>query len=283
VDSAAVQACLEASGECGPSGSDFACPEVIEGTVPAGGPCRLREECEGDAYCDLSTGACPGVCTPRHAVGMPCDSSDECSGGSVFGYCDSNGEQPAVCAERVFTQARGEGDACNLSGHDVALCPPGLFCDVPPDDTSDSTLGTCQRAIALGAACDDPDDVCVAGALCQGVDRVRTCQNVVRLELGDPCRARDENDPPSFCDPFDGLTCGEAVCEATGDGTAGSRCDTTDFGDLLPCDPGLYCDLDSDTCEPLRAAGAACDQDRSCVSGSCDQDTLTCRGEYCDG
>jgi hypothetical protein len=73
------------------------------------------------------------------------------------------------------------------------------------------------------------------------------------------------------------------TCVPTGDGGLGSVCDTTDFGDLVPCDAGLYCDGQLGTCQKKHRAGETCDQSASCDVGTCDSTSSTCRERYCDG
>ena len=276
VDVDAVQRCFENDDVCSSAGAGFGtCREIIEGVVELGADCNVTEECAGEAYCDFGANTCPGVCTARAAPGEPCDTSDACAGPGVA-FCDFGANSGGHCAVREPVVIAKRGETCTPTRLNPLPCESGTFCDVPKDADS----GTCVPPFALGASCDDDDDVCENGALCHGPIGSMTCQRPQRLAEGDPCEY-SANEPLRYCDPFEGLTCGMNGCERIGDGSLGSHCGVNDFDELVPCNDGLYCNSDTRTCEARHAAGASCERNAECSSDSCDSKTDTCRAHYC--
>lgn len=278
-----VQRCYAHAELCAsPTPAYGVCREAIEGVVPQGDACRVTEECAGEAYCDFSTSMCPGTCKARVAPGETCQSTDMCRGPEVA-YCDwgsSGTSGKCVVIEPVPVAKQGE--PCTYSSRTPYPCARGLFCDVPTIDGKAAAMGRCVPPIAMGASCDDSDDVCEPGAICHGPSGAMTCQRVQRLGEGSACKY-DNSAPPRFCDPFAGLTCGATNCERVGDGTAGARCGTSDFDDFVACNAGLFCNRDTASCEALRPAGASCESHYQCTSGSCDGASSKCRDRYCAG
>jgi hypothetical protein len=279
---------LEAAARCFENQScqhifDFpqgACREIFVGTVAEGQPCLRSEQCAGNSYCDQSQSACPGVCRLRKTPGSPCVAEDECgvhgSGWAYCGYDDASGN--GICVERVARPA-AEGQACTIATGimtEIAVCTAGLWCDDTPNGTS-----ICRKPLVVGQPCDTIDDVCVTGAFCHGPAGQRTCQTVELVGAGESC-ARADSEPPQSCDVFSGTTCdaGSQICTATG-GSRGARCDTSDLGDLIPCDDGLYCEASTQTCQPQVADGQPCNSNRQCSSGECSSSAKVCATTYC--
>jgi hypothetical protein len=277
VDQGALERCFEGADECavlGPAAGT--CRDIIEGVVAQGEACGMNEECAGEAYCDFSTKTCPGTCQARVAVGEACHSHEMCAGSA---HCALVNNQSRCLADSIAPIGK-QGESCVVTAAQPLPCAAGLFCDVPKIEGNDAPTGQCRPPIAVGAACDDNDDVCEVDALCHGPAGAQRCQRVQRLGLGDPCKSSD-TEAPHYCDPFAGLTCGSSGCEALGDGSAGARCGTDDVDQFVPCHDGLFCNRDSLSCEVVRAAGASCGTNRQCASGACDPMTSQCREKYC--
>lgn len=291
-DASALQRCMSAITQgCDPGALDSVadCRAIFSGTLAPGAACHRTEQCAGDAYCDSATGGdrCGGTCTPRKAAGAPCSESNECSAANGgVGLCarDPAGSGQYVCVSGSGgAGAVGQGGTCVYSGGlPSERCAAGLFCDRPLDSTGTrSPTGTCRPPIALGAACDSGDDPCVPGAYCFGRTGAKTCQTVTLSQELQSCARSDTTF--TYCDYFSGLTCDETTekCVRTGDGSLGARCDTTDAGDLIPCQSGLYCDGTLGTCQPVKHAGEACDTDSQCDVGRCDTASQKCLAYYC--
>jgi len=99
-----------------------------------------------------------------------------------------------------------------------------------------------------------------------------TCTVVGRGARGDLCDPFTEAGTVYFCDPAEGLYCGQSgACERRrADGGACVR--SSEFADI--CADGLYCS-DSANCAPRKASGAACGSHSECLSGTCYQDLCT--------
>ncbi len=208
-----------------------ACDEMFSGTIAAGGPCGLHQECSSqqcsNPNCTVSgtpVGTCVGDSPAvQPAVGESCQPNAGC----IASYCD---DQTLTC-----TALLGAGATCTLDNQ----CQLGLAC-----------RGTCRALAAEGSACELDDDcksignycgpskTCVAfglaGASCQGnlcASAYRcdstTSQCVLRPELGEPCSA-----------PLD-------------------------------CIDQSYCDPTTSACVALLADGATCNEDAQCASGTC--------------
>jgi hypothetical protein len=135
------------------------------------------------------------------------------------------------------------------------------------------------RGIQLpGSVCEDsvecaaPDAghaLCVRGSS-MATSVLGTCAVLERGAEGDLCDPFADAGALHFCDPAEGLFCGETgVCERRR--TDGSACvRSSRYMDI--CAAGSYCG-DSKTCEPRNAAGAGCSSNSACLSGICHGDT----------
>ena len=245
------------------------CQRIFVGQIAVGDMCQATSQCEPGSYC-LTTEACGGTCTAKVATGALCDRSEECldAPGSVADCTDTIGNPDNHCVQTAFETDRALGEACGDVGGDgdtqtYAVCAAGLYCR-----TENSDVGTCATPLELGATCTE-DDLCL-DSVCSEVTGV--CTSItVRTNVGETC----DEETYTICDARLHLTCSEAgVCEALGDGTAGSVCenDTTDFlFTLFTCNDGLVCVPDgaNGVCAAPRADGAACEDDIECQSGYC--------------
>lgn len=273
---ARAQRCLDAMvRNCVPFSSLDVLPEcrgIFEGTVPAGGTCRISGECVPGTYC-ANDFQCAGTCTAQVAVGTTCTRDDMCSpnDGVGFTHCNTTAENPVPhCVHTTVTARVGEGGTCGeLVGEgdeqSYAVCGPGLFCQFPEG----SDTGTCSAPLAPGSTCDGPD-LCANGACIDG-----QCLEVTMSKSpGEAC----DFEEGVLCDGTQHLACNTdtGVCETIGDGTVGSPCDADDdflFG-LLTCNTGLYCDheLETPSCQARKALGAICSDDVECESSYCSSD-----------
>jgi hypothetical protein len=287
VDGEQLAACLALAESCNPYFDADAgpCRNVFEGNAKAGEPCNRTEECEGDAYCDHSRRACPGLCAPRLALGQGCNFSDQCaSPEDGIAECATVDDRSVCVAITVGGQSRSGRPCGRLGGADdyrVTQCNRGLWCDTSQTDPLSAQLsGTCREPIELGADCDGGSDVCTLGAVCAGPPGEKTCRSVDLRAVDDDC-GEPGDDEVAQCDVFAGATCGDGgQCVAIGDGSTGARCESSDWGDYIGCDNGLYCDRDSHTCRPRAYGDEACEYDGACESGRCENGR--CRDTYCD-
>jgi hypothetical protein len=287
VDGEQLAACLALAESCNPYFDADAgpCRNVFEGKVERGEPCNRTEECEGDAYCDHSRSACPGICAPRLALGEECDFSDQCASPERgIAECATVDDRSVCVAITVSGQSRNARPCGRLGGADdyrVTQCQSGLWCDISQSDPLSTQLsGTCREPIELGEECDSGSDVCTLGATCAGQPGEKACQKVDLRSVDDDCGGGGD-DEVALCDVFAGATCGDdGQCVAIGDGSTGSRCERSDWGDYIGCDDGLYCDRDSNTCRPRAYGDEACAYNEACESGRCDSGR--CREAYCD-
>jgi hypothetical protein len=255
-----------AAASCDALGSDAlpaACDGVFEGTVAPAGACALNEECSGDAYCNQDA-ACPGACTARVGAGAACTQDQACQAGMV---CGDGG----TCATPVGLGATCGGPGGADCAGDTSVCL----------DATDTASGTCQTLaaafrIARGDACDpDKNDFCVAGSVCSLTDfNVATsaltwiCKEPsasgasCNLSFPDACPASEYCDAdPETTMSFDG------TCQTLP--AAGMACRPGGGGDVgKACAPGLSCD--GELCVAPGRLGAACTNERACVSGSCE-------------
>jgi hypothetical protein len=276
-DAQRAAACVAAiQGAANPSAIDASvCSEVTQGTIALGAACYRDEECVPVAYCASPTfGACPGTCTAKLPAGSPCQESRECDAAGGMADCDSGtGTQPTCVALAVVTGAAA-GAACGRQpGNQFVACTCGLWC---------STDGTCRAPIPVGQVCTDSDDACAAGSMCVlQTDGTRLCQSITVVGTAGGACDETADMPTHVCDPFVNLTCTQGQCQRLGDGTQGSPCDTSDYGDTS-CNEGLYCNssVTPHVCAPLEPAGTVCHSSAECA-GSCNFATSQCSDRYC--
>lgn len=242
------------------------------GTLDAGAPCRSAKDCRVCVGLSLSSDG--GVVAAGTCRTTPLQTGAACrrtwaNGGIACDYAAAN-----VCLDGMCTLiapfSRPLGAECVRRPYGVttdrdfgfSTCEPGLTCQtaaVEPPGT-----GTCQPALAEGAACRDLWE-CANGRPClQGADGGSVCTR--KPTLGETCNAGQCTD--------------DARCVGAGDG--GRECRPLGrldepCGSYFDCTTGNFCD--QGLCKPLRAAGATCTQTFECLSGYCSygQCAATCR------
>lgn len=246
-------ACIAAleDGLCSPGEQLTDCWQVFAGAMPAGATVGSPDECISGEWvpqpCDEA--CCPGVCTvPRNVVSPPVCSED---GDGVVGC------PPHLACRDVVCVQLADGDTCFADDE----CPPGLVCD-----------GRCRPRDEIGERCSarDGHDSCGHVAASCGPDGVCRALGAegARCDDSAPCRG------DLHCDPARGS------CVAIR--SEGERC-----GDAIPCAAGLYCRAtdDGERCVPQDRAGARCDRDEQCDSGTCamvDDQQRCVAGARCD-
>jgi hypothetical protein len=222
--------------------NNAACDETFTGTVAAGGPCAIDEECVSQS-CDVQ--ACPDACcqgtctgdapTPRPRVGESCATNYNCSGS----FCD---ETTMIC-----TAYRALGETCTSTSECAQGSCSNMVCTAYPGPgdacSSTTTLSPCGE---IGYTCSATTSTCVAVGL-----------------TGDPCAtARD-------CSPI--YLCGtNGTCELRP--TLGDACSDTTGG----CIDHSYCEPTTMTCTAPKPDGQPCGSDRECSSNNCDATSNTC-------
>jgi hypothetical protein len=223
-DPAAGRACVEAirARSCHTLLADqraleAACTGMFRGTVAAGGPCLVNEECTGESFCDRSMcgeQCCLGACAPEPApvaLSGSCDEETPCvdeayceveggdggGGGFPSGSCQPRNENGQACE---FAGACKDGQRC-AEGKCYILSREGEACN-PTLDTA---------CLSFNNWCDPAASMCVklpgAGEACATNDR---CQGWAYCDAG-TCRARPVEDQPC---PVDGPQClGDLRCE----------------------------------------------------------------------
>lgn len=227
----------------GVCGSERGTPERAEGEA-----CSLNQECQAGLACT------DGLCAPAPAIGAACTESPQCG-------------RDATCllsSARICAPLAELDEPC-FSGE----CAPGLACEIVND------LPICRPEVPQGEPC-TPFQTCEAGSVCNA----GTCA---------PLPGRDEVCLFGQCGS--GLLCNAATqrcgdlalegetCNATSECAAGLGCDARDFPSVcrtkLPeggdcgflddlCEPGLWCDSDTQRCAPLLDPGAACVSASAC-------------------
>ena len=258
-DGAAASRCLAASEMLGcdiqNAPQPAACAEVFVGTIAAGAPCSISEECTGDAYCNGAS--CPetaGTCTARVAAGGSCTSGAACSAGlscndgtcgtppSTLGQaCEGLGgcALDQVCSEgtcvlRSGVETASQGESCNLFGGAIVLCRDGVSCALTGVGVTGATF-ECAPDVGSGAACNFAvPSVCPSGEYCAGVD-------VGMGMIEGTCTAKP------------------AAEEACGRSTLGEVC-----ADGLICEGG-------EVCRAQLPNGSSCSSAAACYSGRCEE------------
>lgn len=269
-----------------PSEQVAACAAVVQGTVPIGETCYSGDDCDGagqTSICEFSADGCSGVCVALPAVGETCGPPESPYQGCALGtYCapDSSTCQPRTADGGACTghdECRvGHGCFDSVCGPPVATVSSGAACvanfqcpefDQPLGEActgegTDDPPYRCQPRIAENQVCNpENSSLCQLGTVCTDAGAGPVC--VAIPDDGESCAIT------GFCNGFfTGHWCDEAsICRPPG--AAGEACGVpSPFA--TNCQPGLACV--AGICEPLRAAGASCDSDSVCESGSCGAD-----------
>ncbi len=211
--------------------------------------------CNGTEACNPSNGLCEGTGNPCAAGEVCCEVTDSC----VDECCDDNAcDDGDLCTTDACV-----GGTCQYTPVD---CPDnGVFCDGP--ESCDDQTGEC---VSGGDPCGDGEVCCESSASC-----VDECCDDSACDDGDLCTTDACVDGTCQYTPVDcaddGLFCnGEEVC----DGGTGECVSTGN-----PCEAGLQCCEDSDTC---AACCDTCTTDLPCHSASCDDGECVVE-ELCSG
>lgn len=205
-----------------------------------------------------------------------CAAAQPCCESSPIGYdeagCVAYARQQ--CEEQVRLVNEGK-----RTFHAEAVDPclnalGGMFqkCELTVDDLYDLAASTvaCGRVfegtIEIGGACQTDTD-CKQPA---GADEFATCSEEnkcvlghVNVQEGGACGEFDSCAPGLYCDFANGAgTCSKPK-------EVGADCSSPALlgGD---CGPGLYCDLSTDTCQPVKGPGEPCETSLECAGyGEC--------------
>jgi hypothetical protein len=214
---------------------------VCAARAPAGGACKLADECAPGLGC--AGGQCRA---PVSQQGEPCSYAQgvTCAGGLACLITD--GRRSALAG--TCGPMRPEGSACYW-----VECQRGLDCAGASIDESAPRQGTCRAKAGPGQACRPFG--CTLGYLCdQGV-----C--VSRPAAGQSCVAIGGGErfcfgPGLWCSGYSRGTCTQPPA-------VGQPCGEA-------CDGAGYCDpFGTGTCLRRKAAGQVCLNDRECDSGTC--------------
>ncbi len=210
-----------------------------------GAACRTGNMCDGTLQC-IEVGTDVFRCLNRAPMGGACNSVTLCPDTAD---CLPDGMRPGNTQDGRCRERNAEGGLCG--GDIMGTCAMGTTC------TGDAMrVGTCARAVAMGAAC-DPTGVsttCAMGTTCAAAMMGYTCQANGSV-AGSACV-----DPAPRCSGM-GLTCstmmGAGVCRTTA-AMAGAMCDPR-FG-TITCAGMEACSANGDgagTCRASVAEGMA--------------------------
>lgn len=275
-NSEAFEECLALlrAGDC--SADSSACNAAFPGTREAGEGCFDSSECVDGLACDSDGESC-GTCIVLPGEGTACVNFD-CAEGLVCGDDDVciapvglNGDCSTVQCEADFV--------CNSDSR--CVLPPGLNEPCPDFECADGLScneeNICEEDVGdfvVGSPCEFDCNVFGTGLYCA---EDNTCQRVTVVQPGEAC-----DSGANYCvDQFSGNVCndedqdGTGICEvgpAAGEPCVASRCGR-----------GASCNLDTDRCEALGAAGEACGV--GCATGlTCSDDDVCVSvddGEVC--
>ncbi|MFO0653085.1 MAG: hypothetical protein U0326_43100 [Polyangiales bacterium] len=280
-DEAAARRCLEAE-RASVCAAPADCAAAYAGVTPTGMPCVDRRECAGDAYCSFRTAegnfGCPGRCAARLPVGSQCfGDSDACSAAASPDHVDcaydpsrSGSPWPFVCRDRASITV-AQGGECANNGDGTApqrTCAAGLDCTYVSETTG--VTSRCTPPAPAGETC---SRYCQPGSVCE-FDGTRFMQRclpfTVRNAEGETCV--QGNNGGEVCNVLLGLDCVAGHCRRVGTGAENSVCFTGRYG-VTSCNPGLYCNAATMTCQRRKADGAACRTDDECQSLACENDS----------
>jgi hypothetical protein len=226
---------------------DTDCAQVATPLVGSGGACFQSSDCV-DPNQGCAQSGCGQTCQTGGAPGQPCLFSFNFSYCNT-GYCDSTN----VCRAWVGTGSP---------------CPTGFECD--PSSTTCNNSGQCVALPGLNQSCvPQPYNTCAAAYFCDPV-AMRCLANPT---LGQPCSPLGTCAAGLWCDSGNTGTCLKLVAQ-------GGSCNTAT---PQQCQSPLTCLGSTQTCQPARALGQACQLDTDCAisasfyeSGGCDPVRLVC-------
>lgn len=284
LDADALEACIElenrvcndaepvAPGECVEGEGSSPCDEVMIGLQKEGESCASQDECEHGLFCSGGTGAVDGVCVVEAKLNDACQIETDCTTNEGHLYCD---ESTGTCQERA-----GEGDDCEFADPTFnALDPSNLTVPCLPGYWCSAETSTCL------AACDRlaEGDVCTNSEQC-GDDMF--CDMAELPDQGYAGLCAEQLNPGAASDVAEACKSGAIFadttdsnynayncyyygtdCVNTCDGRGGDDCSFDDFAGA-DCNSGS-CNEDTDTCRTKCDANYDCADGETCKDGVC--------------
>lgn len=213
-----------------------------------------RDSCALDPW---SLTECRAVFVGASPAGGACASSIECAPGLECDRTDTCGRcEPGPS---LTTVEAGLGQECGFveGGDTLRVCGAQLVC---------GQSGVCEGQVADGQPCTRTEQCRGASVCLSDIGQDEVCGVIPVRELGQSC-SNEDGEGFGLCNRVKGLSCQDGTCVQLGDGAEGSVCAP---GDEVPCDLGLTCDGGTARCVPRKPAGAACELDRDCESGTCE-------------
>ncbi len=286
----------DANGVCVPGEASALCT-----ALPGAQAACFNGLCATGLVCNAELCAAPAAsgsaCSDGHACqdGLVCDPMGQCAAPlAARATCTDSAQcQPGLaCDGGACTSLAELGDGCSASpslvcgvGRDCGRAPETRTCTDPDAEGAlcmDSTCAgelTCAIASMTCVALPGDTETCLDGFACADgltcVDLTGTCAPLPGM--GETCAAGNR-----FC--ADGLGCrtSDNTCQP-GPG-AGQACYLNPPDSV--CGAGLGCDFaaNGSVCIPIGGAGAACNTDRTCASGTyCDGATMQCANKLSAG
>jgi hypothetical protein len=230
--------------------------------------------CVDSQHCDIQL-MCPGTCQPRIAVGQPYGTAECVKGAYAFGgtgLCELPAAPGDSCASADGGPYKREcalGSFCNVQGICAPFIASGAACTAN-DLCVAGTLcinGTCQRLAGVGAPC-TPSLIAPIGGCLFDLSCLGTCGPP--SSLGGACFDQTDCAPGGFCFnatggylPDGGTFLDAGVCTMSGV-AIGAPCATRDDAQ---CADTAFCG-DGGLCTARLAAGAPCQRDSQCGTGT---------------
>lgn len=207
------------------------CANLVLGSVPAREPCqsmatllqRQFDECESGTYCDWHGPGCEASCRAYAGEGV------SCAGNYNTTVC-----LPGLSCDNELAECQvpsAEGEACTGT-YD---CQSALYCDAEA-----GTEGTCRPAKTEGS--------CRGARECAPNSRCVEGSCVPPKPVGAPCTV-GLNECAGQCSD-------EGTCQVIA--AYGERCGGVGNGEVLHCEPGLFCPSETKLCTPRLEVGASC-------------------------
>jgi hypothetical protein len=246
-------------GSSGSSGSGSGCDAFFQAIYVSG--------CGGGALPPQSEisrvqGIFETICANEEALpgsGVTDSALSSCASAIQAAGCDANLAEITACA---FTGSLAAGAACS----DATECQSGS-CNITLEmGGSQSTCGTCTKAVAVGQPCGMTGVSCAVGSECDEPGATGgTCKTITFGGPGASCEMPNQECASGSNCVFstDSATCTALV------GMGASCLDSAQCQSPLGCPAGK--------CAPRSQAGGPCSSDGDCTSGlACDDATKKC-------
>ena len=212
------------------------------------------EACALNVECQVGLACVEGRCVPAPAPGEPCAESLQCGRNATCLLSSARVCAPlAQLDESCFSGECAPGLACELVG-DLPICRPEV-----PQGQPCTSFQTCEAGSVCNADACTPlpgrDEVCLFGQCAGGLLCDAATQRCSDLAVeGETCNATSECAAGLGCDSRNfPSVCSTRLPE-------GGECGFVD--DL--CQPGLWCDTETQRCVELLDSGAACTSASAC-------------------